>query len=274
MKSSSKRKFQRTPRRFPLLVPTAISAKTSNIKQPNKCRLCSCDGDLSSNGICKTRAAPHSKTPTPRVSPSGLLSLCATKVQRNRRPTQFLEHGTATRSGTSFLIKPQSVRRCSATKPAKLSRSTPIRAPANLKSFRLKRRLSINRRPIKRSPKSRRLPSDLGSGLASPAAFGDFAERMTRQSSAHAHKICSKIFSHHRFAGFCVNMKLTDAHIAAEPTPMSALATAMRPPFSPEVQLVSHSEIAKQIAAFTNQISEVIVGKTEPVKLAVACLLA
>jgi len=69
-------------------------------------------------------------------------------------------------------------------------------------------------------------------------------------------------------------MKLTDANIAAEPMPMSALEPAMRPPSSVDAHFPSHSEIAKQIAAFTNQISEVIVGKTEPVKLAVACLLA
>ena len=48
----------------------------------------------------------------------------------------------------------------------------------------------------------------------------------------------------------------------------------MRPPFLTDASLTSLSEIAKQVAAFTNQIDGVIVGKTEPVKLAVACLLA
>ncbi len=69
-------------------------------------------------------------------------------------------------------------------------------------------------------------------------------------------------------------MKLTDANIAAEPMPMSASVPAMRPPFLADASLTSHFAIAKQIAAFTNQIGEVIVGKTEPVKLAVVCLLA
>ena len=44
-------------------------------------------------------------------------------------------------------------------------------------------------------------------------------------------------------------------------------------PLFPTVS-ASRADIAKQIAAFIHQISEVIVGKPEPVKLAVACLLA
>ena len=42
----------------------------------------------------------------------------------------------------------------------------------------------------------------------------------------------------------------------------------------PPSEIADRPRIAKEITTFTNQINEVIVGKTGPVKLAVACLLA
>jgi MoxR-like ATPase len=54
--------------------------------------------------------------------------------------------------------------------------------------------------------------------------------------------------------------------------PSSVLCT--RSPFTNESPRVARADFAKQIAAFTGQICEVIVGKTQPVKLAVASLLA
>src|SRR6184192_2364739 len=43
---------------------------------------------------------------------------------------------------------------------------------------------------------------------------------------------------------------------------------------APPANLANRSDVRKHIDAFTNQICDIIVGKTQPVKLAVACLLA
>jgi len=69
-------------------------------------------------------------------------------------------------------------------------------------------------------------------------------------------------------------MKLSDTHLAAKPAAIEILSPAIGPLISPKSKRQSHSETAKQIVAFTNQIGEIIVGKAEPVRLAVACLLA
>jgi MoxR-like ATPase len=92
--------------------------------------------------------------------------------------------------------------------------------------------------------------------------------------SKRAQNLLENLLSNTFSAGSCANMKLSDSDLAVEPAAIEILTPAMNPVISAKGRLQNHSETATQIAAFTNQIGEIIVGKAEPVRLAVACLLA